>query len=170
MESNRNYLIDVCLFMAVFKCVDMWCVLYITYTTYARVCSPFLSWYTTLEKNAPVSCMDLSFNPGRWRHICQTGCEDRIYCLAASAQDEDCEDDDGTQGRPTLPEGHVLLRRGKRKELPRVAVTTGGCRTRKSWAGEDGASRLEKLQKWCVWNWFKLQMIQVLPPWTRRRC
>lgn len=144
-------------------CVYVACAVCHTHLLCAR---SLLSWCTILERNAPVSCMDLFFNPGRWRHICQSGCEDRIYCLMASAQDEDCEDD-GTQGRPALPEGTFAAAR-KEEGAPRVAITTDGCRTRRDSARE--ASYQEKLQKWCVWNWFKLQMIQVLPPWTDRRC
>lgn len=106
---------------------------------------PLLSWCALLEKNAPVSCMALFFNTGTLRHICQSGCEDRIYCPMASAQDGDCEDD-GTQGRPTLPEGTFAAAR-KEEGAPHVAVATGGCRARKNRASEDKASYLEKLQK-----------------------
>lgn len=38
---------------------------------------------------------------------------------------------DGTQGRPTPPEGTFAAAR-KEEGAPRVAVTTGGCRTRKT--------------------------------------
>ena len=41
----------------------------------------------------------------------------------ASAQDEDCEDD-GTQGRPTLPEGTFAAAR-KEEGAPRVDVGQG---------------------------------------------
>lgn len=104
---------------------------YVVYHTHCLCGLPVSSWYTTLEKNAPVSCMDLFSNPGRWRHICQSGCEDRIYCLMASTQDGDCEED-GTQGRPTLPEGTFAAAR-KEEGAPRVA--TGGRRRKKNGAG-----------------------------------
>ncbi len=121
-------------------CGGMRCAIY--HIHYSCLCLlSFLSRYTILEKNASVSCMDLFFNPGRWRHICQSGCEDGIYCLVASAQDEGCEDD-GTQGRPTLPEGTFAEAR-KEEGAPHVAVTTAGCKTRKSRASE--TSYLEKL-------------------------
>lgn len=76
-----------------------------------------LSWYTILEKNVPVSCMDLFSSLGRWRHICQSGCEDWIYCLVVSAQDEDCRDD-GAQGRPTLPVEMFALQKEKARRSP----------------------------------------------------
>lgn len=96
------------------------------------------------------SCMILVFHSGRWRDICQSGCEDRIYCLMASAQDEVCE------GWWDTGKAHPPFAAARKEEgAPRVAVTTGGCRTRKTWASEDNASNLEMLQKWCVWNCFE---------------
>lgn len=58
-----------------------------------------------------------------------------------SAQDEDC-DNDGTQGRTTLPAGAFLAFAAAKKEegAPHVAVTTSGYKTRKN-------LYLEKLQK-----------------------
>ncbi|KAK2888384.1 hypothetical protein Q8A73_019832 [Channa argus] len=44
--------------------------------------------------------------------------------------DEDCEDD-GTQGRPTLPVGMLAVTR-KEEGAPHVVVTTGECRSRKN--------------------------------------
>lgn len=121
-------------------CVCICGLFYILYTLFILPsCLHFL--YTLLEKNAAVSCMDLFFNSGRWRYICQSGCEDRIYCPMVSAQDEDC-DNDGTRGRTTLPAGAFLAFAAAMKEegAPRVAITTSGCKTRKN-------SHLEKLQK-----------------------
>lgn len=100
--------------LCVCVCGDVLCI--------CGLCAPslsLLSWCAILERNAPVSCVDLFFNPGRWRHICQSGCEDRIYCLVASAQDEDRRDG-GTRGRLTRTEGTR-----KEEGAPRVAVATG---------------------------------------------
>lgn len=58
----------------------------------------------------------------------------------ASAQDGDCEED-GTQGRPTLPEGTFAAAR-KEEGAPRVA--TGERRRRRTEPGEDKASYLRK--------------------------
>ena len=156
-------------FMVAFSCVQargrVRCVYtYVVYHTPCLCGLPVSSWYTTLEKNAPVSCMDLFSNPGRWRHICQSGCEDRIYCLMASAQDGDCEED-GTQGRPTLPEGTFAAAR-KEEGAPRVA--TGERRRRRTEPGEDKASYLRKdsnvMHMELVWN------ADDLAPWTDCRC
>ena len=96
------------------------------------------------------------------RHICQSGCEDRIYCLMASVQDEDCEDD-GTQGRPTLPEGTLATER-KEEGAPHVATTAGGCRTRKNWACNWKVAKMIRME--LVWT----ADDSSFTPWTERRC
>lgn len=139
-------------FFAVYEHMSLW--VYVWRDIIVFVCIYiyiYIMWSSCLgilEKNALVSCMDLFFNPWRWRHICQSGCKDRIYCHMTSDQDEECEDD-GTQGGPTLPVRTFATAR-KEEGAPRVVVTTCGCRTRKNWASEDSqdkASYLKQLKK-----------------------
>lgn len=107
----------------------------------------YITWSSCLgilERNALVSCMDLFFNPWRWRHICQSRCKERIYCHMTSDQDEECEDD-GTQGGPALPVRTFATAR-KEEGAPCVVVTSCGCRTRKNWASEDSQDKATYLK------------------------
>lgn len=118
MESNRNYLIDACLFMAGFicKCVEGCVVLYITYTTHAYVCSP--------------SCLGIQFLRRMllypvWIYFSTLGGEGTFVRVGVKTEfiaswlppRMRAARMMGHREDPPSQRGH-LLKQGKRKELP----------------------------------------------------
>lgn len=130
----------VCVYVQCVYVARRVCALYII----THSCLPvlvFSVWYAILEKNAPVSCMDLFSTLRGEGTFVRVGVKTEFIASWLPPRMRTATMM-GHREEPPSQRG-PLLRQGKRKDLPRVAFTTGGCKTRESsdrWACEDQPS------------------------------